>query len=123
MQLQYLYNGPGSNNPIEYPIVAQSAPLTEGLSYLYGKHYLLSGLSRNLTPLVRLSGLVIVNLKDDSWQFRPMVGVSIADNVSLDVFWSFYHGKKPMLHAGQPVTQSEFGSISDSGGLFLKIYF
>lgn len=123
VQLQYLYNGPGSNDPLDYLLVAQSAPVQEGLTYLYGKHYLLSGLSRNLTPLVRLSGLIIVNLKDDSWLIRPMMDLSLADNLSLELFWNLYRGDDPLLFAGQVVPRSEFGSLGDGGGLFFKYYF
>lgn len=123
LQLQYLYNGPGSDNPVEYPLVAQSASIQEGLTYLYGKHYLLSGLSRDLTPLVRLFGLAILNLKDDSWLFRPLIEVSLMDNISLDIFWNFYQGDEPHLVAGQLLPRSEFGSVEDSGGFLLKMYF
>jgi hypothetical protein len=123
LQVQYLYNGTGADRPRDYPLVARSAPLREGLSFLSGKHYLLSGLSRNLTPLVALSGLLIVNLEDDSWLFRPTSALSLADNVSLEIFWSFHQGRGPVRIAGVPVPRSEFGSLGASGGLFLKLYF
>ncbi|HKJ04360.1 MAG TPA: hypothetical protein VJ974_02095 [Geopsychrobacteraceae bacterium] len=123
LQVQYLYNGAGSRYVNEYPLVAQSAPLSEGLSFLYGKDYLLTGLSRDLTPLIRLSGLLIFNLNDDSWLFRPQLNLSLADNVSLELLWNITHGDGPLLLAGQPVIQSEYGAVGESGGVLLKYYF
>ena len=123
LQLQYLYNGPGSDSPEEYPLVVQTAALQESLTYLYGRHYLLSALSRDLTPLIRLSGLLIFNLNDDSWMLRPLLGVSLMDNISLDIFWNLYQGDKPNMVAGQLIPCSEFGSVKDGGGFLFKMYF
>ncbi|MDT8420278.1 MAG: hypothetical protein RQ754_07590 [Desulfuromonadales bacterium] len=123
VQMQYLFNGTGSKVPSDYLRVAESAPYREGMSYLYGRHYLLAGLARQITPLVDLSSLVIINLKDHSWLFRPVVAVSLANNAQLDIFWNFMAGKRIREDAGQLVPGSEFGSGAESGGVFLKFYF
>ena len=103
--------------------MARSAPIQESLSFLYGKHYLLSGLTRSLTPLIDMSGLFMFNLTDNSWLFRPLFLLSLANNVSLEILWNFYQGRAPLQAAGLQVPRSEFGSIGDGGGLLLKVYF
>ena len=122
---EYLYNGAGSNVPAQYPQVATSAPLLEGLSFLLGRHYLLLGPSYAAHPLLTFSGLLIHNLQDRSSLLRPQLVVSLGDNLQLDLFWVFAFGKKPQPDPlfGLPVTRSEFGSIGDSGGLLIRWYF
>ena len=122
---EYLYNGPGSNEPAEYQRVAASAPLQEGLSFLLARHYLLMGPSYELHPLVTINGLLIYNLQDRSSFLRPQLAISLSDNLQLDLFWAFAHGKKTQLHplSGVPVLRSEFGDAGDSGGLLLRFYF
>ncbi len=122
---EYLYNGAGSHRPEEYPQVATSAPINEGLSFLLGRHYLLLGPSYELNPLVTASGLLIHNLEDRSSLLRPQLSISLSDNLQLDLFWAFASGKKRAIDqfTGLPVTRSEFGSMGDSGGLLLRWYF
>jgi hypothetical protein len=122
---EYLYNGFGSQDPQNYAAVANSAPIKEGLGFLLGRQYLLLGPSFQIHPLVTLNGLLIYNLKDDSMLLRPLFAVSLADNLQLDLFWSFTSGRKPSLNqlTGLPVARSEFGSLAESGGLFLRWYF
>lgn len=122
---EYLYNGVGSDDPAQYPLVAASSPLSEGLSFLLGRHYLLLGPGYELHPLVTASGLLIHNLQDRSSLLRPQLAMSLADNLELDLFWAFALGAKPRV---EPVTglarmRSEFGSVADSWGLLLRWYF
>jgi len=122
---EYLYNGPGSDEPADYPVVAGSAPLSEGLTFLLARHYLLLGPSYELHPLVTANGLVIFNMQDSSCLLRPQLAVSLSDNLQLDLFWAVAVGDKPALQpvTGLPLTRSEFGSVGDSAGLLLRWYF
>ncbi|MEA3362789.1 MAG: hypothetical protein U9Q61_05900 [Thermodesulfobacteriota bacterium] len=122
---EYLFNGVGSDNPNEYPLVATSAPITEGLSFLLARHYLLLGPSYQFHPLVTVNGLLIYNIEDHSSLIRPQLAISLADNLQLDLFWAITTGKKSQLHplTQLPVIHSEFGSAGDSGGLLLRWYF
>jgi hypothetical protein len=120
---QYLYNGPGSHDPADYLSVAQSAPITEGLTFLTGRHYLLLAPSYEIHPLATLQGLVIWNLLDDSFLARPLFELSLADNLSLQLFWTINVGEKPLATLPLPVPRSEFGSVGNSGGMFLSWYF
>jgi len=123
--VEYLHNGPGSADPAEYPQVAAAAPAMEGLSTLLGRHYLLAAPNIELHPLVNFNGLLIWNLGDDSFLLRPSLLVSLADNLSLELFWTINQGPEPQRRPAPapPLIRSEFGSRGDSSGLFLKIYF
>ncbi len=122
---QYLYNGPGSKNPQDYPFVLESAPLREGLTTLLGRNYLFVVPAYDIHPLVTLQGLLIYNLDDQSALLRPTLELSLADNISLELFWSWCTGDSPRsLSPLLPVVpSSEFGLRGDSGGLFVKWYF
>lgn len=122
---QYLYNGPGSADPGEYPRVAASAPLREGLTALLGRNYLLAAPSYELHPLATLQGLMIWNLDDDSLLFRPTLVFEAGDNLSLEFFCTFNTGQEPVVNNVflPPVPRSEFGLRGDSGGVFLKYFF
>ncbi len=122
---EYLFNGIGSDNPNEYPLVVSSAPIKEGLSFLLARHYLLLGPSYQFHPLVTANGLLIYNIEDHSSFIRPQLVISLSDNLQLDLFWAMTLGKKSQPHplTQLPVIRSEFGSAGDSGGLLLRWYF
>ncbi len=122
---QYLYNGPGVDEPGEYPQVLASAPLREGLTYLLGQHYLMVAPGYELHSLATLEGLVIINLQDESTLFRPMLDLSLSDNISLQLFWTMHSGDGPEIINPllPPVPRSEFGMRGDNGGIFFKWFF
>lgn len=123
---QYLYNGPGVDNPGDYPKALVSSPVQEGLTALLGQHYLIAAPSYEPHPLATIRGLLIYNLEDRSALIRPTLDLSLADNLSLQLFWSWYTGQKPKTgSAGLPdiKLRSEFGMRGDNGGLLLKWYF
>lgn len=122
---QYLHNGAGARDPADYPETALSAPIREGLTSLLGRDYLMAAPSFELHPLVTLNGLLIWNLSDDSWLFRPTLAVNLADNFSLELFWTRPEGRGPetrsILSLSEPL--SEFGSQGESAGFFMKFFF
>lgn len=122
---QYLYNGPGVDNPQDYPRVLASAPLQQGLSHLLGRDYLILAPAYDLHPLAALQGLLIYNLHDESALLRPTLDLSLADNIALQLFWTWNLGSSPAINPvnGSLVPRSEFGLRGDSGGLFLKWFF
>jgi hypothetical protein len=122
---EYLYNGPGSDESKEYLEVLTSAPLQEGLTHLLGRHYLIVAPAYELHPLVTAQGLLLYNLLDESALIRPTLDINLADDLSLQLFWTFHSGREPRVVASlQPVEpRSEFGLRGDAGGLFLKWFF
>lgn len=124
--LQYLHNGFGAKAPGNYPAIFLSAPIQEGLGYLLGRHYLLASLSYEPHPLVTIGTLSIWNLLDDSFLLRPMARISLGDNLSLELFWSFTQGTPPKKISSDirvVLPRSEFGSSGESGGVLLKYFF
>ena len=122
---QYLYNGPGVNDPADYPAVLASAPLQEGLTYLLGRHYLIIAPAYEIHPLATLQGLIIYNIDDESALMRPTLDLSLADNLSLQAFWTWHSGASPELASSllPALPRSEFGTYGDSGGVFIKWFF
>jgi len=122
---QYLYNGPGVDAPKEYPEVLASAPLQEGLTHLLGRHYLIAAPAYELHPLATAQGLLLYNLEDHSALIRPTLDLNLADNISLQLFWTLHFGHEPEVVSAllPPEPRSEFGMRGDSGGLFLKWFF
>ncbi len=122
---QYLYNGPGVDNPEDYPKALASAPLQEGLTYLLGRHYLIAAPAYELHPLATIQGLLIYNIEDRSTLIRPTLDLNLADNISLQLFWTWHTGQKPrVISSALPAEpRSEFGLRGDSGGFFIKCFF
>lgn len=122
---QYLHNGAGASHPADYLETARSAPVREGLTTLLGRHYLLAAPSVELHPLATLNGLLIWNLTDDSWMLRPTLAINLADNLSIELFWTHPAGPEPRRRAfplpAEP--RSEFGSQGESAGFFMKWFF
>ena len=124
--LQYLHNGFGAKEPEDYPAILLSAPIQEGLGYLLGRHYLLASVSHDPHPLVTLGALGIWNLLDDSFLLRPLARISLGDNLSLELFWSFNQGAPPKEKESEIqiiIPRSEFGSGGDIGGFLFKYFF
>ncbi|MCK4507624.1 MAG: hypothetical protein KAU27_03730, partial [Desulfuromonadales bacterium] len=76
-------------------------------------------------PLARVQGMILYNLEDNSALIRPTLDLNLADNLSLQIFWSWHTGQKPKVTSSLlPVEpRSEFGMRGDNGGLFLKWFF
>jgi hypothetical protein len=81
--------------------------------------------SYELHPLVTLNGLLIWNLEDDSWLLRPTLAINLADNLSLELFWTHPEGQSPSQRGIPlpPAFHSEFGNLGESAGFFLKWFF
>ncbi len=122
---QYLYNGPGVDDPQDYLKAIISSPLQEGLTHLLGRHYLIAAPAYELHPLATVQGLLLYNLEDHSALIRPTLDLNLADNLTLQLFWTWHVGQGPVVVSTllPVVPRSEFGMRGDSGGLFLKWFF
>jgi len=123
--MELLHNGAGRSNPAVAPRVRTSAFITEGMTFFTGRNELLLAPSWQVHPLVEASLLAIVNLDDHSWQLRPLAAVSLADNVELQLFASFFGGRSPRPGPapGLTVARSEFGGRGVSFGSFFSLHF
>jgi hypothetical protein len=99
--------------------------LQEGLTYLLGRHYLIIAPAYEIHPLATLQGLIIYNIDDRSALMRPTLDLSLADNLSLQLFWTWHSGASPEVVSSllPALPRSEFGTFGDSGGAFIKWFF
>lgn len=111
---EYLLNGAGAASSSGYIAAAAAASSVEGLDSLLGRHYLLFGPAYEIHPLVTVKGLFLHNLQDGSLFARPMVEVSVTDDLSLQLYWAFT--------AGNGGT-GEFADANEYGGANLTFHF
>ena len=81
-----------------------------------------------LTPLITLSGQVLINLRDGSLFAAPQLEYNLSENIYLSagLFWSF--GREPGFRTDQgmpPATamESEFGAYPDMAYTSFRVYF
>ena len=105
---EYHFNSPGKNDPAEY------TAYTEGTIYLLGRHYAAIGGTYQLTPLIPVSGMVLMNITDISANFS----LNIDYNFTKDVYIS----GGCYLGAGESQS-TEFASYPDLYYISVKLYF
>ena len=120
--VEYLYNGAGESDPAKYLEVKNSAANTEGLNAFYGQHYILFSPSYDLTSLIEFKLISFWNIVDGSVFVRPLFDISLTDDIDMQLFWAVTSGAEPSP-ATSNIPRSEFGSIGDYGGVYLKFYF
>ena len=126
---EYHYSEAGVTDPADYPPLAGLTPYREGGVYLLGRHYLIPGVTRPITPLLTATVQVItnINLENPSAYLTVTMEYSICDNSYLS--WGVYKGagKGPypdddnMFAA--PLIGSEFGSYAGRFYFSYRTYF
>lgn len=126
---EYHYNGPGVAEPDEYATILARPAYREGGVYLLGKHYVIPGVSYQLTPLITVSGETLVNLTDPSTYIAATGEHNIAENIYLSAGFYLSAGQGPTLDeaAEEPIRaanfESEFGTYPDIVYASFRIYF
>jgi hypothetical protein len=124
---EYHFNGPGSSEVDEYFQLGREAAYSEGAVYLLGQHYLVPGLSYQITPLLTLQLETLANLSDQSALLAPRLEYNIAQNIYLAGGGYLGLGDGPHLTIAEEMTQllagSEFGSYPDLLFTSFRIYF
>ncbi|MDZ7794338.1 MAG: hypothetical protein U5P10_11805 [Spirochaetia bacterium] len=105
---EYHFNSPGKNDPSNY------TAYTEGSIYLQGRHYAAIGGTYQLTPLIPVSGMVLMNITDISANFS----LNIDYNFTKDVYIS----GGCYLGAGESQS-TEFAAYPDLYYVSVKLYF
>jgi len=126
--IEYHFNSAGENQPEKYTNLVSLSAYQDGSVYLFGKHYLNIGSTYQLSPLVPITGLLIVNLNDWSLVFSPFLEYNIAENIYLAAGAYLIVGKNPEWILGpllpRPLLlRSEFGSYPDMLFTSFRIYF
>lgn len=127
---EYHFNSAGRSEPEAYLSSIATIPYQDGAVYLLGRHYLSVGSTYQITSLLPLTSLVIVNLGDLSVVLAPSVEYNIAQNIYLAGGAYLGIGKRPEILPGTPgpglqpnLLHSEFGSYPDMVYASFRVYF
>ncbi len=117
--MEYHYNGPGTEEPVDYTLNTLNAAYVHGSVYLLGKNYLAPGINVEITPLLNMEAAALINMDDNSALLAPSLTYSVSDNSTASA--GAYIGEGDGPEAGVP--RSEFGSYPDTYYLSFKYYF
>ena len=126
---EYHYNGVGANDPADYlkNVMTNTTAYVDGAVYLLGRHYILPGVSYQLTPLTSLFIQTLISVTDGSFLLAPVIQHSVTENVYLSAGGYGAWGDNPaVIPVGMlevPVLNSEFGSYGSRYWLFLDYYY
>jgi hypothetical protein len=126
--VEYHFNGAGKRRGTEYADALDTSAYLDGSVYLFGRHYLGAGLSRQVTPLLPLTALFLWNLNDGSAMALVTGEYNIAENIYLSAGAHVGGGHGPELLAGLPPPpglgiRSEFGLYPDLFFASFRLYF
>ena len=123
-QVEYHYNGAGSDDPDDYISIANSHPYQRGGVFLFGEQYLIPTLSVQLSPLWVVNAVAILNLSDDSSFISLSAAHNVAENFYMDYGIYLFSGDDlDISPLGAPMLGSEYGSNPDMFYTSLRYYF
>lgn len=120
LMLEYHFNQAGADNPDYYAVSSSKIAYTEGSTYLMGRHYLIPGVSLQVTPLITTTLETLWNLSDGSVYVAPGIEYNVAENIYLAGGAFIGFGSRPDLFNG---AQSEFGTYPDMFYSSFRVYF
>lgn len=120
--IEYHFNGAGARKPENYLTNLERPAYTRGSVYLLGTHYLAPGVTHQVTPLIGISGQILLNLSDPSTFVAPQVAYNIAEDIHLSIGGFVSIGKRPK-NGESPELQSEFGSYPNLFFSSFRVYF
>ncbi len=126
--VEYHFSSAGAGKSKNYLDVFNNSAALEGAVYLMGKHYLIPGLTYQITPLIALTGQTLINIEDQSLFVTPQVEYNIAENIYLSGGAFISVGKQPefqILEGNIPNLSfhSEFGGYPDIYYSSFRVYF
>jgi len=125
--IEYHYNQPGSNNIKDYLTISSETAYFDGSVYFKAQHYLIPGVTYQISPLIIFSGQTIWNLNDNSLLLAFSSEYNIAENIYLSAGAYIGVGKATILPSyEQPLTieyGTEFGGYADIYFTSFRVYF
>ena len=124
--IEYHFNQVGSNQAEEYHQALLHPAYSDGAVYLMGQHYLIPGVSLQVSPLVTAGGQILANLGDPSLLVAPNLEYNIAENIYLSAGAYIGLGSAPSVTLEELSGlrfDSEFGAYSDAYFMSLRTYF
>lgn len=120
--VEYHFNGAGTADSENLMTLLDQPAYVRGGVYLLGNHYLSQGISHQLTPLINLSGQILLNLSDFSSWFAPQIAYNVAEDIHVSIGFFFSFGKHP-LNDDPNQYQSEFGLYPNLFFTSFSMYF
>lgn len=129
-QVEYHFNGAGSDQPADYLRSFNTLPYQRGGVFLLGKEYLMPVFTWQASPLWALAAQAVVNLSDQSAFVAISAEFNAAENLYMDFGYYHFTGDDlelspvaaPMLRA-VPQLGSEYGTNPDTVYASLRYYF
>ncbi|GAB4119591.1 MAG: hypothetical protein Kow001_18990 [Acidobacteriota bacterium] len=118
--VEYHFSEAGAAQPARYTQQFSRASFQDGLVYFLARHYLGSGLSRQVTPLVTVDARLLVNLNDGSLFLAPALDYNVAENLYLGGGVYIGLGRRPQQ---AQLFRSEFGAWPDFGYISVRWYY
>lgn len=116
--VEYHYNGAGTLDPKNYIFLQTTIPYKEGGVSLEGVHYLIPGLTYEMSSLWKLTAQFLFNVHDLSMFNNVALEYGLAQDVFLDAGTYLPLGRK-----NQFVQKSEFGIYPKIFYASLRLYF
>jgi hypothetical protein len=112
--IEYLHNGGNlGNSAVSDAVIDARQRFFDGEIVTRNKNFVATGVGYELTPLIRLDGLAIYDLEDDSVFVNPAFGWNILTNLDLALGAQFFAGD----------ADSEYGDSENLYYASLKIFF
>ncbi|MCZ6680121.1 MAG: hypothetical protein O7E52_23060 [Candidatus Poribacteria bacterium] len=121
--IEYHFSGAGTKRPEDYLRNLTQPAYTDGAVYLMGRHYLAPGLTYQVTPLITLSGQILLNISDPSALLSPQIEYNIAPDIYLAAGGFIGIGKRPETEGEEGQFRSEFGGYPNLYFSSFRIYF
>ncbi|MCM2324065.1 MAG: hypothetical protein NDJ90_12465 [Oligoflexia bacterium] len=122
--LEYHFNGAGVGAAALYAGTARRFSHTRGGVFLVGRHYLIPGVTWQLTPLLGARAQALVNAGDNSVFLSPALSYSVSEAVVLDLGGYLTAGAGPSVGPfAWPTLKSEFGAYPALAYASLSLYF
>lgn len=117
---EYHFNQAGADDAKEYLERLTTTAYTDGSVYLLGRHYLIPGVSHQISPLLTGNLEILSNLSDWSVYLAPGLEYNIAENIYLAGGAYIGLGREPSL---AETARSEFGTYPDLFYTSFRVYF
>lgn len=126
--IEYHFSEAGSNHARDYHTLTTRPAFTDGAVYLWGTHYVIPGITWEITPLISGSAQSLFNITDQSVLVTPQIEYNIAEDMYLAAGAYIGLGSSPGIiktYDGDDtvIYQSEFGAYSDMYFASFRVYF
>ena len=121
--IEYHFSGAGTSEAEDYLANPTQPAYTDGAVYLMSKHYVVPGLTCQITPLISLSSIILSNVSDPSVFPSLQIEYNLAQDIYLSAGGLVGIGKRPETAGEETQYRSEFGGYSNFYFLSFRVYF